>query len=472
MKVSIVDNQDMHLYMGDVNQYLKIEDCPLARQVQFFNPEGNRTVDVAIQDDGLCPIPNKYFSGSVDGVIKFYIYADKKTIGEGAFEVKPRQLSAGYIYEDTVIITYEEIVSEMEKFLAKTTTQAELAEGYASGAKESEENAKTSETNAEASAKRAEDAKANIETYETSAKASADRAEEAKANIETYEAKAKASADKAATSEANVSSMKASVDASKAEMEAEIEEAKEDIATAKTDAVDTIATDKADALSAIESAKTTAVSAVTAEKTTSVEAVQAQEANSKKVLQAYEASCKAYAESAEERAESLDIDNFYTKSEVNTKFSDAETKLTDNVSFSIDSEDARTFHLFIYGSEVADFTIPYNNAVKSVTFNESTKKLVFVFLKPDESEETAQVDLSALVDTYTAGQGLAVSDNEFSVKIKDGESVLKVDDGGLYTDAYTKSEVDTKLATKFNTSDYPFSYDLEGNLCYTYNENK
>ncbi len=94
MKVSIVDNQNMCLYMGDEQRYLKIEDCPKGEQVQFYNPTGERTVDIDIKD-GLCPIPSQYLDGSYEGIVKFYIYANKKTIWEGFFEVRQRQLSAG-----------------------------------------------------------------------------------------------------------------------------------------------------------------------------------------------------------------------------------------------------------------------------------------------------------------------------------------------------------------------------------------
>lgn len=101
MKVSILGSEDMKLYMGDVDQYLKIENCPKGEQVQFFNPSAQNTIDVDIQEDGLCPIPSQYLDGSHKGFIKFYIYGDEKTLGEGAFEIKTRQLPSGKLYEES-----------------------------------------------------------------------------------------------------------------------------------------------------------------------------------------------------------------------------------------------------------------------------------------------------------------------------------------------------------------------------------
>ncbi len=91
MKISILGSEDMKLYMGDVDQYLKIENCPKGEQVQFFNPSSQYTLDVDIPPNGLCLIPPQYLDGSFKGFIKFYIYGNNKTLGEGVFEVRQRQ---------------------------------------------------------------------------------------------------------------------------------------------------------------------------------------------------------------------------------------------------------------------------------------------------------------------------------------------------------------------------------------------
>lgn len=61
-----------------------------------------------------------------------------------------------------------------------------------------------------------------------------------------------------------------------------------------------------------------------------------------------------------------------------------------------------------------------------------------------ESEEKA-LEYKNAINSYAAGDGLELSDNTFRVKIKSGETVLKAGSDGAYTDAYTKSEIDSKV---------------------------
>lgn len=598
MKITIVDNQNMRLYMGDVNQYLKIDDCPEAQIVQFFNPLSTNTMDVKIED-GLCPIPNQYLDGSFDGVIKFYIYAADKTIGEGAFEIRPRQLPSGYIEEPTVILTYAAIITEMKEYLGKTQDQADIAKGYADEAKVSAGNAnksatsaQTSEENIKASEINVAYMKESVEQSEKNAKTYAENAEESATNAETSETNAKLSEIYAAVSETNAkiseTNAKASADKAKtseekaAESATKLSDLQEHVAFT-TDSTDSrlyhltfwdeqvasfeIPADKfLKSVSYDESTQKLIFTFVLADESESVVNVDisslvdtytagqglalsnnqfslklkegesvlkvgadglytdlstksdvthnhderyyteaeinskiatlnteiAKKQNISNLVTVFQAtpddthypSEKLVSDKLSEKSdvghthtksEITDFDHthddrYYTEREIDTKFDTAETKLTDNVSILVDPNDAKKFHLYIYGTDVANFTIPYNNAVKSVTFNEVTKNLKFVFLQADGSEETELVDISTLVDTYTAGNGLSLTDGQFSFKIKEGENVLKMDENGVYTDAYTKSEVDTKLATKVNNSAYPFTYDSEGNLCYVWNE--
>lgn len=76
--------------------------------------------------------------------------------------------------------------------------------------------------------------------------------------------------------------------------------------------------------------------------------------------------------------------------------------------------------------------------LKEAEFVEETKqlKLTFITENPatgEKGEETILVNLSALIDTYEAGNGLSLNGNQFSVKIKPGEKYLTVDANGLAT---------------------------------------
>ena len=107
--------------------------------------------------------------------------------------------------------------------------------------------------------------------------------------------------------------------------------------------------------------------------------------------------------------------------------------LKSKISITIDLEDSRLYHFNIDGTSVATFEIPADRFLKSVTYDDVTKVLTFTFFT-GSGEETVSVDLSSLVDTYTAGNGLTLSGGVFSIKLKSSETRLKVDSTGLYID--------------------------------------
>lgn len=70
--------------------------------------------------------------------------------------------------------------------------------------------------------------------------------------------------------------------------------------------------------------------------------------------------------------------------------------------------------------------------VSAVTYN-STAKTITITFNTDAGKDAITVDVSDLVDTYTAGNGLSLSSNKFSVAITSGESYLAADSTGLHT---------------------------------------
>ncbi len=351
--------------------------------------------------------------------------------------------------------------SSSEASAKENATNAAQSEANAkaseTNASTSETNAKVSETNAQTSASNASESETNAKASEENASVSESNAKTSETNARTSEINAKTSADNAKDSENAVSTMKSDIQETKTEIESEITQAKSDIATAKTDAVDIISQDKASAVSAIQTKKTESLSAIeTAENTalsniatdktdalsliqaqreSALSAIQTQETSSESVLQAYETRVNT----AVEKAETSEA-NAKT-SEVNAAESATKLEtLKDNISFSVDSTNLRTYYLSFWDEIVASFTVPVDKFIKSVTFEEDTKRLRFVFFKADETEETVYVDISDLVDTYTSGNGIDITSHVVSAKVKTGETHLKVDTNGLYTDISDKAD--------------------------------
>ena len=63
---------------------------------------------------------------------------------------------------------------------------------------------------------------------------------------------------------------------------------------------------------------------------------------------------------------------------------------------------------------IGQVSLPLDHFLKEAYYDAETKELVFVF-NTSTGENTARINVSDLVDTYTAGKGLKVSDNEFSI---------------------------------------------------------
>lgn len=69
--------------------------------------------------------------------------------------------------------------------------------------------------------------------------------------------------------------------------------------------------------------------------------------------------------------------------------------------------------------------------VNTVSFDPSSKALTITF-NTDSGKETIKVDLSSLVDTYTAGNGIAIDKNAVSIKVDPtSEEFLSVDTAGV-----------------------------------------
>ena len=122
---------------------------------------------------------------------------------------------------------------------------------------------------------------------------------------------------------------------------------------------------------------------------------------------------------------------------INKNISDILTVSTEIGNIELRKEGDLSYALYVSGTKHGEFTIPQDQFLKEVTYDTTTKELVFVFIT-SAGEVTTRISISDLIDTYVAGEGLTLNGNVFSVNFAKVASVEKVND------------VLTKLATTQN----------------------
>lgn len=111
------------------------------------------------------------------------------------------------------------------------------------------------------------------------------------------------------------------------------------------------------------------------------------------------------------------------------------------------------------GEVISTINLPKSEILKSVSYDENTHILTLVFNTTEGEENTVTVDLSGLVDTYTAGDGIEINEQKaIQIKINPNSSeVLSTDSEGLSFDGkmFAKQEdlvtVNENLATSVQT---------------------
>lgn len=125
--------------------------------------------------------------------------------------------------------------------------------------------------------------------------------------------------------------------------------------------------------------------------------------------------------------------------------------LKTRITITVDSANELLYHFNIDGDSVATFTVPSDRFLKSVSYDASTNMLIFTFVTK-EGESTVSVDMSSLVDTYTAGDGLKLDNSVFSVNVKGSETRLKASADGLSIDLTDViALIDTERTQRQNT---------------------
>ena len=165
------------------------------------------------------------------------------------------------------------------------------------------------------------------------------------------------------------------------------------------------------------------------------------------ILEGKEDKDTTYSIKEDEKVLSLDGTAFGTTLKI--AYADNKIKLLGIDDAEISSFDASAF--------VAD------GVLENAEYDANTKKIIFTWnIVTGEDDEgnpiykTDEVDISSLVDTYTAGNGITITNNEVAVKVVANDKYLEVDETGLHSkgidDAITEATKD--LASKDDIADF------------------
>lgn len=113
-----------------------------------------------------------------------------------------------------------------------------------------------------------------------------------------------------------------------------------------------------------------------------------------------------------------------------------------------DSINDLQYHLLVDGEKSGDINIPKDQFLSNVVYSSATKVITFTF-ETSTGTKTTDVNISDLIDTYTAGNGLTLTDGKFSVK-KDAKSQAYIE---VSASGVKVVGIDEALALKANSSD-------------------
>lgn len=160
--------------------------------------------------------------------------------------------------------------------------------------------------------------------------------------------------------------------------------------------------------------------------------------------------------------------------------SDLETEVEKKIeSVEVEKNNDLQYFINVDGVKVGEINIPADQFFKGASYDPQTKVLTLTFIITREgvtSEEVVNINISDLVDVYTAGDGLNLSENKFSIR-RNQESenylVLNTDGIGIFGinaaletkenkgTSYSKEESDSKFLT--NQSLIPITERISNN---------
>ena len=136
------------------------------------------------------------------------------------------------------------------------------------------------------------------------------------------------------------------------------------------------------------------------------------------------------------------------ENKIKTDLTSELNKKVATVTIEKDSTNDLQYHLLVDGENSGDINIPKDQFLSNVVYSEATKVITFTF-ETTTGTTTTEVNISDLIDTYTAGNGLVLTDGKFSVK-KDSTSQAYIE---VSASGVKVVGIDEALALKANTTD-------------------
>lgn len=181
------------------------------------------------------------------------------------------------------------------------------------------------------------------------------------------------------------------------------------------------------------------------------------------------ADAKVAAETARaQAAEQTNADEITALKAKDVEIDEELAKKIESVTVEQSTASNRQYIIKVDGVDAGEINIPEDQFIREVHYDAGNKAIVFTFVT-ETGETTLSVSVADLVDTYTAGNGLRLDGNQFSVVLnEDTESYLSLTPEGLKvmgidaalaakanaTDVYTKDEADAKFITKHQDISY------------------
>lgn len=134
-----------------------------------------------------------------------------------------------------------------------------------------------------------------------------------------------------------------------------------------------------------------------------------------------------------------------------TLISNLQSSKVSTVNLVQDPNNELHYTLMVDSTNAGEISIPKDRFLKQAYYDPQKKSLIFIFVTED-GEQTVPVDISDLVDTYTAGNGLSLADNKFSITIDStSDSYLTVGANGIKLSGVAAAI--NKLDTDYKTAD-------------------